>query len=311
MRKISFLLTLAAALFIVAACAGDNEAGAPPNGKLVLVTGATGTQGGAVAYELLKRGYEVRGLTRNPDSDRAQALAKRGVEMVQGDFDDTASLASAMEGAYGVFAVTDFWEHGFATEVLHGETLVDVASAAGVQHFVFTSVAGADVYTGIPHFESKSKIEEYLAASDLNWSVVRPVSFMDNVKYEKSSILSGVFFDPRDTGKSHQWIAASDIGFFVGEAFDKPDDWYGQALEIAGDSMTLAEFAEELSRTFGINVHHQQITWETYEEQLGEELTLMVRWFDEKGYDVDVKALRARYPNLLTYSQYLQTLDWQ
>ena len=310
MKKIPVLLALLG-LMLTACSGGGGSAGEQSNGILILVTGATGTQGGAVVNELLQRGYTVRGLTRNPDSERAQALTDRGVEMVKGDFDDTESLVAAMRGAHGVFAVTDFWEHGFAGEVRHGETLIDIATTEGVQHFVFTSVAGADVYTGIPHFESKSKIEEYLFASDLNWSVVRPVSFMDNIKYERREILSGVFFDPRDTGKSHQWIAASDIGFFVGEAFDNPEDWHGKALDIAGDAMTLAEYAEELSRTFGINVHHQQVTWETYEEQLGEEMTIMVRWFDKKGYDVDVDALRARYPNLLTFSDYMQTLDWQ
>ena len=206
--------------------------------------------------------------------------------------------------------MTDFWEHGYDKEVEHGKRLIDTSKAAGVRHFVFTSVAGADVYTGIPHFESKGEIEVYLQESGLPYSIVRPVSFMDNVQSSRRDLLRGVYYDPRDGGKEHLWIAASDIGFFVGEAFDIPDEWLGQALDIAGDRMTIAEFTETLSRGLGLDIHHQQITWERFEKEAGEEITIMQRWFDEKGYDVDVEALRLKYPDLLTYAQYLETLNW-
>jgi len=296
-------------LSLIAACS-DDAGRAPDNGKIILVTGATGTQGGAVARELVKRGYRVRGLTRNPDSERAATLRKLGLDMIRGDFDDPDSLAAAMEGVYGVFAVTDFWEHGYSKEIEHGKTLVDVAKATGVLHFVFTSVSGAQNYTGVPHFDSKGEIEKYLVTSGLPYSIVRPVSFMDNVIGMRRELMKGVYYDPRDGGKTQQWIAASDIGFFVGEAFDHPDQWLGRALDIAGDEMTLAEYTDVLSRALGLDIHHQQITWESYEEQAGEEATLMQRWFDRKGYSVDIEALRAEYPDLLTYPQYLETLDW-
>ena len=279
--------------------------------RVILVTGATGTQGGAVARELLDRGYPVRGLTRNTESDRARAMTRLGVEMVRGDFDDSASLAAAMEGVYGAFAVTDFWEHGYDTEVRHGVQLVDAALAADVQHFVFTSVAGADENTGIPHFDSKAEIEVHLRDSGIDFSIVRPVEFMDNVRYRSEITVSGTFSDPRDPGRSHQWIAARDIGFFVGEAFDNPDEWIGRTLEIAGDQLTIAEFVDVLSRAVGDEIQYRQVTWSDFREQNGEETAAMVRWFDESGYDADVSSLRSRYPNLLTYEEYLQTLDWE
>jgi uncharacterized protein YbjT (DUF2867 family) len=306
-----FTLFVLSTVVLIAAC---SDAGVPEqrprNGKTILVTGATGTQGGAVARELLERRYAVRGLTRNPDSKRAQAMTSLGTEMVKGDFDDTASLAIAMDGVYGVFAVTDFWEHGYEKEVTHGKKLIDAAKAAGVKHFVFTSVAGGDTYTGIPHFDSKGEIEEYLRESGINYSIVRPVAFMDNVTYYRKQIMSGTYYDPRDSGKSHQWIAASDIGFFVGLAFDNPDRWIGKELDIAGDELTIAEFVDVLSATTGQDVHHQQISWGSYEQDAGEELTLMMRWFDQEGYSVDVDALRRQYPGLLTYEQFMRDLDW-
>jgi uncharacterized protein YbjT (DUF2867 family) len=309
MRKIFTVLVVLIAAVTAACSESPDPAQDNRNGKIVLVTGVTGTQGGAVAKELRKRGYEVRGLTRNPDSARAIAMSELGVDMLKGDFDDATSLAAAMDDAYGVFAVTNFWEHGYETEVNHGKQLVDAAAAAGVQHFVFTSVAGADNYTGIPHFDSKGEIEDYLRESGIAYSIVRPVEFMDNIAYSRKQLMTGTYYDPRDSGQSHQWIAASDIGFFVGVAFDNPAAWKGRELDIAGDELTIAEYVDVLTVTMGLDVHHQQISWKSFEADAGEEMTLMVRWFDEEGFDVDVEALRQEYPGLLTFEQFMRDLE--
>ena len=149
------VLFLVVAAFTWGCGAPEQESADAPDETIVLVTGATGTQCGAVARELLDRGYAVRGLTRNPESDRATEMSQLGADMVQGDFDDAASLAVAMQGVHGVFAVTNFWEHGYDKEVEHGKQLIDAALAADVDHFVFTSVASAASNTGIAHFESK------------------------------------------------------------------------------------------------------------------------------------------------------------
>jgi uncharacterized protein YbjT (DUF2867 family) len=287
-------------------------AGASPQkkAKLILVTGATGTQGGAVARELLDRGYAVRAMTRSPGKPRAQALASAGATLVQADFDDPHSLREAMDGAYGVFAVTKWRGVGVEQEVVHARALVDAAAAAGVRHFVYTSVSGANRNTGVPHFDSKYRVEQYLAASDLTWSVVRPVSFMNNWKWRSQEFLDGRFVDPGPPEQIHQWIAASDIGFFVGEAFDNPDTWAGRAEDIAGDAMTLSEFAALLTKVLERPVRHVQISWADYERASGEELAIMHRWFAEAGYGVDVAALRARYPELISAAEFLRAMDW-
>ena len=306
--KYSLLLLLC---LVVTGCTnGADVADESPQNATILVTGATGSQGGAVARELLGRGFDVRGLTRNPDSERARALAALGATMVQGDFDDFDSLVAAMQGASGVFAMTDFWEHGYEREVQHGKNLISAAGAAGVGHFVYSSVAGAADRTGLPHFDSKGVVEGYLAQSGIPYTVVRPVEFMDNVRWAQEMILGGQYDDPRGPDSSHQWIAVSDIGFFVGEAFSNPEAWQGRTLDIAGDELTVGEYIELLSTVSGVEVEHLRPSWEEYEEQAGEEMALMMRWFDESGYDVDVTALRAQYPNLLTQEQYLRSLDW-
>ena len=276
--------------------------------KMVLVAGATGTQGGAVARELIQRGYQVRALTRNPETARARALSELGAKLVQGNFNDAESIAAAMDGVYGVFAVTLFWIDGYDGEVNQGKRLIDTAVRSGVKHFVLTSVAGADQSTGIPHFESKWEVEQYLHQSGLNWSVVRPVEFMDNWLGSLELFKEGRFMDPRSPESSHQWIAASDIGFFVAEAFDNPVQWFGLTKEIAGDQLTIGALAGLLSEVFGTDINHEQVSWAAFESDAGEEMTTMYRWFESDGYSADIAELRKRYPDLVTARQFLAEL---
>src|SRR4030042_4189108 len=125
------------------------------NSKKILVTGATGQQGGAVARELLALGYNVRAMTRKPNSEKAKALVKLGAEIIQGDLDDSASLQRATKGVWGVFAVQNTWEAGVEKEEQQGKRFAEVSRKAGVRHFVYSSVGSAHRHTGIPHFDNK------------------------------------------------------------------------------------------------------------------------------------------------------------
>src|SRR4029078_6050720 len=131
------------------------------NEKTILITGATGKQGGATLRHLAKRGgFKLRAMTRKPDGDGAKALAALGAEVVAGDLDDDKSLARAVAGAWGVFSVQNTWEAGIEREEEQGKRLAKVARDGGVQHFVYTSVGSANRRTGIPHFENKVRVEE-------------------------------------------------------------------------------------------------------------------------------------------------------
>ena len=141
--------------------------------RLILVCGATGKQGGAVARSLLDRGFRVRGLTRDPQKPEAQALAEQGAEVVQGDMEDRSAMDRVLEGAYGVFSVQNFWETGYDREVKQGKTVADAAKATGVEHFVYSSVGSAHRQTGIPHFESKWEIEEHVRQIGLPYTILR------------------------------------------------------------------------------------------------------------------------------------------
>src|SRR5215217_3745854 len=146
--------------------------------KPILVTGATGQQGGAVARALLAQGQKVRVMTRNPE--KAASLAKAGAEVVQGDLTNQAILQMALRGVHGVFAMSTPFEAGMEAEVRQGIMLADAAKQAGITHYVYTSVGSAHRNTRIPHFESKWKVEQHIRQIGLPATILRPVWFMEN-----------------------------------------------------------------------------------------------------------------------------------
>jgi uncharacterized protein YbjT (DUF2867 family) len=282
------------------------------NGRLVLVTGATGQQGGAVARNLLERGFGVRALTRDPEKPEAKVLAERGAEVVRGDLEDRSSLDRALEGVYGVFSVQNFWEAGYEREIEQGKRLVDAAKAADVEHYVYSSVGSAHRETGIPHFDSKWEVEEHLRGSGVPFTILRPVFFMQNWEmFGKDQILGGTLAQPLDPDKPFQMLAAADIGVFVALAFENPGEWIGREVELAGDEMTMPEVAGTFSRVVGREVSYYQVPWDQFEENAGEEATVMYRWFNDHGYEADIAALREEHPGLITFEEYLRTHDWE
>ena len=280
-------------------------------GRTILVAGATGNQGGAVASNLLKRGFKVRALTRNQDSEGAQALAGQGAEVVQGDMEDRSDMDRVLEGTYGVFSVQTFWEAGYDLEVKQGKTLADAAKAAGVEHFVYSSVGSAHRETGIPHFDSKWEIEEHVREVGLPYTILRPVFFMQNWEMMRDQILEGTLPQPLDPDKPLQQVAVEDVGAFAALAFENPDEWLGREVDLAGDEQTMPEIAETFSRVSGEEIDYYQVPWDQFEEQMGEEYAVMYRWFNDVGYEADIAYLRREYPELTTFEQYLRSHGWE
>jgi uncharacterized protein YbjT (DUF2867 family) len=280
--------------------------------RLVLVAGATGRQGGAVARSLLNRGFRVRALTRDPQKPAAQALAQQGADVVQGDMNDRSALDRVLAGAYGVFSVQNFVETGPEGEVKQGETLADAAKAAGIQHFVYSSVGSSYRETGIPHFESKWQIEKHVREVGLPYTILRPVFFMHNWEMMRAQILdSGTLAQPLDPDKPLQQVDAEDLGAFATLAFERPEEWLEREVDLAGDEQTMPEIAGTFSQVTGREIHYSQAPWDQFEEQMGEELTIMWRWFNAVGYEADISALRQEYPELTTFERYLRSNGWE
>jgi uncharacterized protein YbjT (DUF2867 family) len=279
--------------------------------RVILVSGATGQQGGTVARTLLDWGFAVRALTRDTDKAAARELADLGAEVVGGDLEDRESIERVLDGVYGVFSVQQFMETGVEGEVRQGVLLADAARAAGVEHIVYSSVGSAHRETGIPHFESKFEVEEHVRASGVPYTVLRPVFFMQNWEYMREPILGGTLPQPLDPDKPLQMIDADDIGVFAAMAFDDPERWIGREVDIAGDELTMPEIAGTLSRVIGHNVDYFQVPWEGFEEQMGEEYAVMYRWFNDHGYEANIAALRDEYPGLASFEQYLRGHGWE
>jgi uncharacterized protein YbjT (DUF2867 family) len=266
-------------------------------GGSILVTGATGQQGGAVARELLTAGHTVRAMTRNPESEAAKALAGLGAEIVQGDLNDEASLVRAVEGAWGVFAVQNTWEAGVEGEEEQGKRLAGVAREHGVQHYVYTSVGSAHRATGIPHFDNKWRIEEAIRECGFpSHTILRPVFFMENwtSPWFKPYIDEGNLAIGIKPETKLQQIAVADIGKFGRLAFEKHEKLNGQAIDIAGDELTGSETAEIVSKASGKSVSFFQVPIEQVRE-MSEDFALMLEWFDKVGYGADIEGNAEKY----------------
>lgn len=241
--------------------------------KTVLVTGATGRQGGAVTRHMLLKGWRLRALTRNPDAHAAKQLARQGIEMVQGDLEDPPSLDRASRGAYGIYSVQDFWSVGAKREVQQGKNLAEAAKKADVHHFIYSSVGGAERNTGIPHWESKWEVEKHIRRLGLPATIFRPVSFMEtyHILEVEVGILKGKLADPIRPDKPYQTIATDDIGAFVALAFDRPKDFLGLELEIAGSELTNLEAAQVFSQVMGKPVKFRKLPLSIVRLILGKE----------------------------------------
>ena len=277
--------------------------------KLILVTGATGQQGGAVARALVEKGQKIRVMTRNPE--KAAALAKAGAEVVKGDLTNQADVQSALRGVQGVFAMSTPFEAGMDAEVRQGTMLADAAKKASVAHYVYTSVGSADRKTGIPHFETKWKVEQHIRQIGLPATILRPVFFMENFGTYFPPSKEGVLSVPMWPSVKFQMIALKDIGELGAAAFLSPNKFLGQAIDLAGDELTMPEVAAHLSRTKGRQIQFQQIPDDQVEKLMGHDFALMFRWFNEVGYSVDIPALRQRYGIPLTsFVDLIKTADW-
>lgn len=273
--------------------------------RTILVTGATGRQGGAAARHLVDTEFRVRAMTRDPEQEAAVELARVGCEVVRGDFDDPDTLEAALDGVHGVFAVHQFWETGPEHEVEQGKRTIDLAARAGVHHYVYSSVASAHRDTGLPHFESKRRIEDHLRASGLSFTIVRPVFFMENWWMLRDEILGGRLPQPLSPDTPLQQVAVDDIGGVVALAFREAADWLGRTFELAGDELTMEQTAAAFADVLGVPVEHVQVPWEDFRDRAGDEMADMYEWFERVGYDVTIEAARKRYPGLTPFRDFL------
>lgn len=236
----------------------------------VLVTGATGAQGGSVARHLLGSGrWAVRALTRDADGEGARRLAEAGAEVVAGDLGDPASLAAAVDGCEGVFGVTSFWEH-LDREIEHGRNLVDAAERTGVSHLVLStlpSVRAVDPSLDVPHFETKAAVEAYARESGVPATFVHVAFYYENFlsyfpprRQEDGSHVFG--FPQGDTRLAA--VAVEDLGGVVLGVLESPDRFLGATVGAVGDDQPAASYARIMGEVLGRPVLYQHVPREVF-----------------------------------------------
>ncbi|MEH2447860.1 MAG: NmrA/HSCARG family protein [Nostoc sp.] len=266
---------------------------------------------GSVARHLLQHGnFKVRAFVRDPNKPAAQALQQAGTELVVGEFSDRASLEGALQGAYGVFSVQNF-QDGMETEIRQGKAVADAAKAASIQHFVYSSVGSAERKTGIPHFDSKFQVEEHIRAIKLPYTIMRPVFFFYNYNAMRPMVENGTLSQPLSPKTKLQQLSEEDYGEMVTEVFKRPADFLNREQEVASVDMTMTEIAAAFSSVFGKNVEYQQIPFEAFEQQAGEEVTTMYRWFENVGYAADLAQLKRDFPEPTDFESYLRDRSYR
>lgn len=234
--------------------------------QIILVTGATGAQGGSVAKTLLRQGrYDVRVFTRDASSPRAISLHHAGAEIAVGDFEDVESLRKAMEGVYGVFGVTDYDEHA-EKEIIHGKNLIDSVKFSGVRHFVYSASPNYHKLSkgerSVPQFDIKAKLQDYTKSLGI------PASFVHVAFYYENFI--GLFPLQRDKQQNLHFgfpqgdarlamASVNDLGGVVATIFDHPVEYIGRTVGVVGEDRTCAEYANVMSKVLDKMVYYHHI----------------------------------------------------
>ncbi len=275
--------------------------------ETILVTGATGQQGGAVSRHLLNSGWSVRAFVRDESKPAAAELKSLGAEIFRGDMSDAASLDKAMEGVYGVFSVQNFWAHGYEGELKQGLAVADAVTKTGVKHFVQSSAGGAERATKLPSFYVKFEVENHVKALNLPYTILRPVFFMENL---------ATFNKPVETdGKltlslglkpetKLQMIAVDDIGAMAAIVFGNPEEYLGKEIEIAGDDISGPQAAEVYTRVTGKPTTFAEMPMDAL-RNYNEEFANMFQWFIDKGYEANIPALKKIHPGLKSFETWL------
>ncbi|KAI8518438.1 NmrA-like domain-containing protein 1 [Branchiostoma belcheri] len=284
--------------------------------KLITVFGATGSQGGSVASALLEdQDFKVRAVTRNASSDKAKALQEKGAEVVVASLDDPSTLEPALQGAHGVFVVTNFWEHmDKERELKQGKAIADAARAAGVLHVVFSGLENVQKIAGFPcpHFDAKGQIEEYMTSLELPVTFVRYSFYYENYtslmkpqKQEDGTYVLGVPME----GAAMDGVSAGDMGPAVREIFKNWAEWVRRSVGFSGDKLTIQQYADILSKHLAPKVFKASDMTADAFGQLGfpgaDDLGNMFKFYRLHNPDRSVDLTRQLHPAAKTFDTWV------
>jgi len=278
------------------------------NPKTFFVTGATGNQGGATARNLIEKGFKVKALVRNPSSPNAQKLIHPNIEIVKGDLDDPSSYKINLKNIDGVFALFTF-NDGTIKEITRGRSLIDAAKEMNVPFILYSSVIGSDAGSGIPHWESKYNIEQYIANSGIPYAIVRPASLFQNffIPDVQKRIKKGNLVTPVRKDKIQQFIGTEDIGRICADIFVNKEKFTGRTITIAADEMDMQSAAKLFTDVLGKPVKYSQLPGLLTRIFMGANLHTMFRYINNNDvcFVKNLPELKAEYPFLSTMKDWI------
>ncbi|KFY13102.1 hypothetical protein V492_03479 [Pseudogymnoascus sp. VKM F-4246] len=277
--------------------------------KIIVVFGATGAQGGSVIKSILGDSkaaaqFKIRAVTRDTTKPSAKALADQGCELVTADLNNEKDVARVLKGAYGAFAVTNFWETADPNvEIAQGKNVADAAKETGLQHLVWSSLIDVNkltkgVLTKVSHFDSKAAVEDYIRSLGLNASYFRAGYYMSNLlqnirpKGDDSKSYTLPLPIPT-TAPIPLFDTAADTGKFVKGIFLAGDKAFGKTYDGAVAYVTPAEIASDFTAVTGAKAEAVKSEVKDFKaelvsfgmtEYLAEEMYQNMRLMDEFGY---------------------------
>ena len=273
------------------------------NQRNILVTGATGQQGGSLTRLLLQKKHKVYALTRNSQSPAAQDLRNRGANIVKGDLDDSDSLKRAVKDVESVFLMGTPFEDGTEGETRRGKLMADIAKENNIEHLVYSSVANADKNTGIPHFESKYKVEQHIKNLGIPHTIIGPTFFMENLL--GPGLEQGQLALPLSSSTTLQQSALENIGEFSALVIERRKPFLGKRIDIASDEVTGEQAAKILSNELRQRIRYVPVPLEQV-YQANEDMARMYEWYEKVGTGIDISALHQEYPEV----NWLTFRDW-
>lgn len=262
--------------------------------KQVLVFGATGNMGGAASRELLKRGWHVRAVTRNPGGDQAQALANLGAELFQADMDDLDSLEEAFDGYKRLFSVQNWATDGVAGEIRQGKNVAEIARSAQVEHLVYGSAGAGKPSSGIPHFDSKIEVEAHMRDLGIPFTILRPMPFMELLsekEFYPAMAAWGVYPQILGWNTPLPWVAVRDIGIAIANIFDAPDTWLGRDVTLCSDVKTLEQSRAIFTAVDGKKPFRLPLPPWLFNKIAPDEFVLMWQWMVDYLADLGQRGL--------------------
>lgn len=277
--------------------------------KVILVTGSTGRQGGAVAKHLLNAGWKVRALTRNPDQPKAKELKESGADVIKGDLDKPEEIRLFFDDIYGVYSVQNPWITGLEKETEHGIRVAELAAEAGVQHLVYSSAGPGTEDTGVPHFNSKVPIEKKIKELGIPYTILRPAGFMELMS-DKDFVPPLMIWNV--TGKMLgedfplSWISCDDVGAVALKAFSNPEEFKNKEIVLVGDIKSMKECKEIYTSVNGKKpLRIPAPVW--LFKLMQKDLWLMHQWMKSNGVSPEqIEATRQIHPGVMSVETWMK-----